>query len=122
MSSMSAYESRRNITAGGRVRQLTKNCSDRMMEYDIVEEQVAHTLDNWALRGIDNTPDREPTYVHFAYIPEHDKVLKVVTSIDDERIVTTHFHTQATKAFKRGDHNYFVDKYQDLEQGNESYL
>ena len=120
MSSMSAYESRRNITAGGRVRQLTKHCSDRMMEYDIVEEQVAHTLDNWALRGIENKLDREPAYVHFAYISELGRLMKVAISMDDARIVTVHPDRNATKAWRTGQREYFTMKYQDLEESNES--
>ena len=93
-----------------------------MRQYDITIEQVAYTLRNWTLRGVDTTPDRSPTYVRFAYIAERDKVLKVITSIDDERVVTTHFDSQATKAFKRGDRNYFIGKYQDLEESNESHI
>ena len=108
-------QSGRTITAGGRTRHLTQHAIDKMRERSITEVQVAYVLDNWQLRGIDNTLGREPSYVYFAYIPERAKVLKVAISLDDDRIVTTHFDTRATKNFQRGTRNYFA-KYQDLEE------
>ena len=92
-----------------------------MRERSITEVQIAYVLDNWQLRGIDNTLGREPTYVYFAYIPEQTKVLKVAISLDDERIVTTHFDTRATKSFQRGTRNYFA-KYRDLEERDEGNI
>ena len=93
-----------------------------MREYDIAEADVAYVLNNWQLRGVDITLDREPSYVYFAYIPEHTKVLKVAVSIDDERIVTTHFDTRATKDLRRGTRNYFLRKYRDLEERDEGNI
>ena len=93
-----------------------------MREYDIAEADVAYVLNNWQLRGVDITLDREPSYVYFAYIPEHAKVLKVAVSIDDERIVTTHFDTRATKDLRRGTRNYFLRKYHDLEERDEGNI
>ena len=120
MSSMSAYESRTSVTAGGRTRQLTEHSIVKMRERHITEDQVAYALDNWVLRGIENKLDREPAYVHFAYISELGRLMKVVISMDDARIVTVHPDRNATKAWRTGQREYFTMKYQDLEESNES--
>ncbi len=100
---------------------MTLHAIDKMLERGITEVQVAYVLDNWQLRGIDNTPGREPSHVYFAYIPEHTKIMKVAISLDDERIVTTHLDARATKDFQRGTRNYFV-KYQGLEERDEGNI
>ncbi len=117
-----SVQPRRTITAGGRTRQLTLHAIVRMRQYDISEANAAYVLNNWQLRGIDNTLGREASYVYFAYIPEHTKVLKVAVSLDDERIVTTHFDTRATRDLRRGTRNYFLRKYQDLEERDEGNI
>lgn len=117
MSSLSPHESRDSITAGGCARQLTEHSIVKMRERHISEAHIAYVLDNWVLRGIENRPGREPTYVHFAYVPELERMLKVVISIDDARIVTVHPDRNATKAWRTGRREYFTMKYQDLEEG-----
>ena len=114
-----SFQARRTITAGGRTRQLTLHAIDRMREYDISEAHVEYVLNSWQLRGIDVTPDREPSYVYFAYIPELGRALKVAVSIDDERIATTHFDRSATSDLRRGTRGYFLRKYHALEERNE---
>ena len=98
---------------------MTRHAIDRMRKYDITEVHVAYVLNRWQLRGIDITLDREPSYVYFAFIPELSRALKVAVSIDDERIVTTHFDRSATSDLRRGTRGYFLRKYQALEERDE---
>ena len=108
------------MTAGGRTRQLTLHAIDKMRERGITEVQVAYVLDNWQLRGIDNSPGREPTHVYFAFVSEINRAIKVAVSIDDAKIVTVHLDRAATRNFRSGTRRYFVRKYQDLEERDES--
>ena len=101
---------------------LTLHASEKMRVRNISEDQVAYVLDNWFLKGIDNTPGRELSYVYFAYIQERSKVLKVATSIDDERIITTHFDRRATDNLRTGTRGYFLAKYQVLEERDEGII
>lgn len=116
------FEEEAITTADGHTRQLTEHSIVKMRERRITEAQIAYALDNWILRGIENKPDREPTYVHFAYIPELGRLLKVVISMDDARIVTVHPDRNATKAWRTGRREYFTMKYQALEESDESHI
>ena len=91
-----------------------------MRSRNISEDQVAYVLDNWELRGIDNDPDREPSYVYFARVPELGRAIKVAVSMDDARIATVYFDRSATRDLNRGTRRYFARKYQNLEGRDES--
>ena len=114
-----SLQPRRTITAGGRTRELTLHAIIRMRQRNITEAQVAYVLDNWQLRGIDNSSEREPSIAHFALLPELDRMLKVAVSIDNAKIATTHFDRVATRNFKGGTRSYFFRKYQNLEERDE---
>lgn len=93
-----------------------------MRERSISESQVAYVLDNWQLRGIDNTSERGPCHVYFAVVPELDRAIKVAVSIHDESIVTVHLDRAATRNLRSGTRGYFVRKYQDLEERDEGVI
>jgi len=93
-----------------------------MRERSITEAQIAYVLDNWQLRGIDNTSDIGPCYVYFAIVPERNRAIKVAVSIDDASIVTVHLDRAATRNLKSGTRGYFIRKYQDLEERDEGVI
>ena len=67
------------------------------------------------MRGVHTEPNGRQSLVHFAYVAQHDKLVRVAVSIDDEIIATVHPDRNATKQWNRGNRSYF-SRYQGLEE------
>ena len=84
----------------------------------VTRRMIAHVLDNWVIRGIHTTPDGEPSWNYYALVPGRNSMLRVAVSLYDERIVAAFPDEGATKAWKRGDLDYFRKRLADMEERN----
>ena len=108
------------IFAGGRNRTLT-NHALRTRRPGITDAVIAFVIDNWQLRGIySDLQTGRDSRVYLAYVPGIDRVVRVAVSTDESRILSAFPDRNATRNLARGNRNYFVDRYRDLEVRNES--
>ena len=83
---------------------------------DVTHAHRAFVIENWQLRGLQWDAHREEWMrVFFAIVPEKEKMVVVVARHDQNHVITSHTHSEATKRWTRGDVDYFRRKYTDLE-------
>ena len=109
--------SHRTLTAGGKTRTVTDHVINNR-HLRVTRRMIAHVLDNWVIRGIHTTPDGEPSWNYYALVPGRTSMLRVAVSLDDERIVAAFPDEGATKAWKRGDLEYFRRRLAEVEERN----
>ena len=109
------------ITAGGRVRRLTRHLREEAHP-GITTKRIARVLDDWVVRGncVDTKGNRAIT--HWGFVQGLKDLVKVVVSLDDERIITAYRDPPATRHWNRGTRAYFDDRCLDLEERNASNL
>ena len=107
------------IIAGGRTRRLTEHLQNAPRP-EITAIRVQYVLDNWLIRGIYTDRKGTRSWGYLAFVPGFDKMVKVVVSLDDERIVTAFPERTATGHWNKGNLDYFVSRYENLEIRNEN--
>ena len=107
----------RTLTAGGKTRTVTDHVINNR-HLRVTRRMLAHVLDNWVVRGIHSAPDGEPSWNYYALVSGHNSMLRVAVSLDDERIVAAFPDEGATKAWKRGDLEYFRRRLAEVEERN----
>ena len=112
----SAGAARRTFTANGQPWRMSRHAA--AAHYDVTHEHRAFVIENWQLRGLQwDTHRKEWLRVFFAIVPEKGKMVVVVARQDQNHVVTSHTHSEATRRWTRGDVDYFRRKYTDLELG-----
>ena len=107
----------RRLMAGGKTRAVTDHVINNR-HLRVTRRMIANVLDNWVIRGIHTTPDGEPSWNYYALVPGRNSMLRVAVSLDDERIVAAFPDEGATKAWKRGDLEYFRRRLAEVEERN----
>ena len=102
------------MTAGGRTRALTQHVLDGTHP-GVTLDMVAQALDGWLVRGINTDREGGKSRVYFGFPHRSPFLLRVVVSMDDQRIVAAFRDRNATKRWAVGDLAYF-DKYVDVEE------
>ncbi len=103
------------ITAGGRTRTVSRHLQDETHS-GITAGRIEHVLNNWLLRGVRAEDDGRQSIVYLAFVPGTDKMVRVAVSMDDRVIVTAFLDSKATLRWNRGNRDYFVQRYRDLEE------
>ena len=102
------------IIAVGRTRTVSRHLREETHS-GVTEERIEYVLNNWVLRGIRTEDDGRQSTVYLAFVSDLDKMMRVAISMDDRIIVTAFPDSMATLRWNRGDHEYFVRRYRDLE-------
>lgn len=107
------------ITAGERTRAVSRHMKGRR-DRDITAEQVKHVLENWVIRGIRTDRYGRQSRAYFASVPGLREMVRVAVSMDDRRVITAFPDRTATTHWNRGELDYFIRNYRNLEQRNAS--
>ena len=107
------------ITAGGRTRLVTRHLRNDPHE-EIDTKRVEHVLENWLVRGIRREPDGRLSWSYLAFVHGLEEMVRVVVSMDDERIITAFPDRTATRHWNGGNRDYFARTYLILEERNAS--
>ena len=103
------------ITAGERTRAVSGHAIHDTHE-GITAEIIEFVLDNWVIRGVKTDADGRQSLCYWAIVPQLEKMVRVVVSMDDTTIITAFRDTAATRHWNKGNLSYFVRHYQDLEE------
>ena len=107
----------RTITAGGRTRSVTRHARTETHP-GITAKRIERALEDWVVRGVCKDKDGILALVHWGFVPGLRRMIKVVVSLDDERIITAYQDRNATNNWKRGDRAYFLERCRSLEERN----
>ena len=88
----------------------------------ITADMVVQVLDHWIVRGIHTERDGSQSRAYLAFVPGLDNMVRVAVSMDDELIITAFQDRTATNHWNKGNRDYFVRNYEDIEEGNASQL
>ena len=103
------------ITAAGKVRTVSQHMRD-FPHSGITAERVEHVLDHWLVRGIRTELDGSQSWCYLAFVYGMDEMVRVAVSMDDETIITAFRDRTATRHWNRGNQDYFIRNYQNLEE------
>ena len=112
---------RKTVVAGGKRRRLTQHFQTDLRNkrrWEVTRESVAYVLDNWTVRGISTNEDGDGM-VYLAFVPEVNKGIRVVVSLDDKSIVSAYPDRRATKKLRVGNYAYYARKLRQMEVRNE---
>ena len=112
---------RKTLVAGGKRRLLSRHMQADLRNNErpiVTRERVAYVLENWKVRGIDTKADRDGM-VYLAFVPEVNKGIRVVVSLDDKSIVSAYPDNKATKKLPAGNYAYYARKLQQMEVRDE---
>ena len=74
-------------------------------------------IDSWQFRGIFEDPQTgRDSRVYLGFVPELSRVVRVAVSMDETRILSAFPDRNATRNHVRGNIQYFIDSYRDLEE------
>ena len=62
----------------------------------VTQKMAAQVLDRWILRGVETDPDGVKSRVYFGFPQGHKSLLRVVVSLDDQRVVSAFHDRNAT--------------------------
>lgn len=108
---------RKTVVGGGKVRRISQHMLGDLQNNrhsEITRERVAYVLDNWVVRGVYTNPQGD-SRVHYAFVPDLGKVVRVAVSMDDKEIITAFPDTRATKKWQKGELTFFANKLAKLE-------
>ena len=98
--------SRNNLDGGGKVRQVSRYLSQGRHP-DVSRRMMAQALDSWVARGIHTDPDGRQSLNYFGPARGTNTLIRVAVSLDDELIINAFKDSNATKAWNRGNYDYF---------------
>ncbi len=109
------------ITDGsGKTREVTWHLKEEVIKREdrrmVTEERIVQVLDGWRYRCITlSGRDKRPGWSHWGKVrwEGKDRILAVVTSINDERIVTVYLDNKATESWEKGNLAYFEKRCRD---------
>ena len=102
------------INAGGQTWYQSQHIFNRPHE-GITDAHRAYVLDNWLLAGTRPNQEGRLARHYFAFVPEIGYIVRVVTSFEGNRVVTSHIDGTATRHWRNGNIEYFRRRYPDLE-------
>ena len=108
----------KNLTAGGKTREVTAHLQQRATERpELTEERITAVLENWVIRGVGADRLGRPgmNYLGWVEYEGETRLMRVVVSMDDQRIVTAYLDRSATKRFASGSWNRVADRLKDVE-------
>ena len=112
------------LTVGGIQREITLHLRQRSetAHNEITLERLADILDNWIVRGIRQDRDGRPSIAYLGWIEHRGnrRLMRVVVSIDDRRIISAFLDSKATEKLNSGDMDYFQRNYERLEVQDET--
>ena len=78
-------------------------------------KDVAYVLANWRIRGISYDSDGVPSFRHYAFVPDKDKVVRVALSADGTRMASAFIDSRATNHWKKANMAYFASRLENME-------
>ena len=109
------------ITAGGRTRRLTRHLREDARS-GITARRIARVLEDWVIRAECIDTSGSQTITHWGFVPGLRDLVRVVVSLDDERIIAAYLDVPATREWMQGFRDYFENRCFDLEERNASDL
>lgn len=73
---------------------------------EVSQKDIAYALANWRIRGIATDERGRQSRRHYAFVPEHGKVVRVAVSMDGKRFITAFIDSEATKYWHQGTQPY----------------
>ncbi len=110
-----------SITAGGKARVVTRYLQDNARP-GITAHRVGYVLERWLIRGVRTEDGGRQSICYIAFVPGLTEMVRVAVSTDDERIINAFPDRTATRHWNKGNRDYFVRVYQDVEVRNENQL
>lgn len=106
------------LTAGGRTRNITRHLQQQALRRrELTEERIITVLENWGIRrvGVDRFGRPGMNYLGWVDYESEVRLMRVVVSMDDRRIVTDYLDRPATKRFANEGWNRVADRLKDVE-------
>ena len=106
------------LTAAGRTRSITHHLQQQsLIRRELTEERIITVLENWGIRGIGVDRFGRPgmNYLGWVDYEGEARLMRVVVSMDDRRIVTAYLDRPATKRFANEGWNRVADRLKDVE-------
>ena len=94
------------LDGDGKVRLLTLHLRQGSHP-DVTRRMMAQALDGWLARGIHTDPDNRQSWNYFGHAKGTSNLIRVVVSMDDERIINAFKDSNATRAWNLGNYDYF---------------
>ena len=86
---------------------------------EVSYQDAVYVLANWRIRGTCYDSKGRPGICHYAFVPDKDKVVRVVLSLDGTRLVTTFIDSSATDNWRKANMAYFAGRMENMEvRGN----
>ena len=82
---------------------------------EISHKDIAYVLANWRIRGIATDGKLRQSIRHYAFVPEHGKVVRVAVSMDGKRLITAFVDSAATEHWHQGTQAYFSREVANME-------
>lgn len=82
---------------------------------EVSQKDIAYALANWRIRGIATDERGRQSRRHYAFVPEHGKVVRVAVSMDGKRFITAFIDGEATKYWHQGTQAYFSGEIANME-------
>lgn len=82
-------------------------------------KDVAYGLANWRIRGTATDELGRQSIRHYAFVPDHGKVIRAAVSMDGKRFITAFIDSDATDHWHRGTQDYFSQEVADMETRDE---
>ena len=122
MSSLHGGEPERGLpltlTADGKTRNVTHHLQQQaLVRRELTGERIITVLENWGIRGVGVDRFERPgmNYLGWVDYEGEARLMRVVVSMDDRRIVTAYLDRPATKGFANEGWNRVADRLKDVE-------
>ncbi len=106
------------LTAGGKTRIVTRHLQQQALRRrELTEERIVAVLENWVIRGIGVDSRGRPSMNYLGWVEYNGerRLMRVIVSMDDQRIVTAYLDRPATKRFIEEKWNRVADNLKDVE-------
>lgn len=106
------------LNAGGRTRNATRHLQQQALRRrELTEERIITVLENWGIRGVGADRFGRPgmNYLGWVNYESEARLMRVIVSMDDQRIVTAYLDRPATKRFANEGRNRVADRLKDVE-------
>lgn len=106
------------LTANGKTRNVTHHLQQQaLVRRELTEERIITVLGNWGIRGVGVDRFGRPgmNYLGWVDYEGETRLMRVVVSMDDQRIVTAYLDRPATKRFADEGWNRIADRLNDVE-------
>ena len=106
------------LTADGKTRNVTHHLQQQaLVRRELTGERIITVLGNWGIRGVGVDRFGRPgmNYLGWVDYEGEARLIRVVVSMDDRRIVTSYLDRPATKRFANEGWNRVADRLKDVE-------